>query len=140
MIVQTATTSFTEELLQGIHDFSTDTFKLALYTANADLSEATTAYTSSNEASGSGYTAGGITLTGAAITSSNGVSFVDFNDAVWTGIAVTARGALIYNSSKSNRSVAVLNFGADKTSTSTFTVEFPPATSTTAVLRINKGV
>ena len=140
MITQTATTSFTEELLQGIHDFSSDTFKIALYTANANIGADTTAYTTTEEISGAGYTAGGVTLSGVAVSSSSGVSFVDFNDAVWNPAAFTARGALIYNSSKSNRSVAVLNFGADKTSTSSFTVQMPSATATTALIRISKGV
>lgn len=139
MIIQTATTSFTEELLQGIHDFANDTFKLALYTVDASLGADTTAYTTTGETSGSGYTAGGVTLTGSVVSSSNGVSFVDFGDAVWSG-ALTARGGLIYNSSKSNRSVAILNFGADKTSTSTFTVQMPVASATTALIRISKGV
>lgn len=139
MITQTATTSFTEELLQGIHDFSSDTFKIALYTANANIGADTTAYTTTEEISGAGYTAGGVTLSGVAVSSSSGISFVDFSDAVWNPAAFTARGALIYNSSKSNRSVAVLNFGADKTSTSSFTVQMPSATATTALIRISKG-
>jgi hypothetical protein len=140
MITQTATTSFTTELLQGIHDFSTDVFKIALYTADATLGVDTTVYTSANETSGTGYVAGGLVLTGTAVSSANGVSFVDFADAVWNPGAFTARGGLIYNSSKSNRSVAVLNFGADKTSTSTFTVQMPAASATSALIRISKGV
>jgi hypothetical protein len=140
MITQTATTSFTTELLQGIHNFSTDVFKIALYTAGADLGVDTTAYNASNEVSGVGYVAGGINLTGVAVSSADGVSFVDFSDAVWNPSVFTARGGLIYNSSKSNRSVAVLNFGADKTSTSTFTVQMPAATATSALIRISKGV
>ena len=139
MITQTATTSFTEELLQGIHDFSNDTFKIALYTASADLGADTTAYTTTEEITGTGYTAGGVTLSGVAVSSSSGVSFIAFNNAVWNPATFTARGALIYNSSKSNRSVAVLNFGADKTSTSSFTVQMPSATATTALIRISKG-
>lgn len=140
MITQTATTSFTTELLQGIHDFSTDVFKLALYVATADLGANTTVYTASGEVAGAGYTAGGVVLTGTIVSSGNGVSFVDFSDAVWNPAAFTARGGLIYNSSKANRSVAVLDFGADKTSTSTFTVQMPAASSASALIRISKGV
>lgn len=140
MITQTATTSFTTELLQGIHDFSTDVFYLALYTADANLGVATTVYTSVGEASGTGYVAEGEELTGVTVSSANGVSFVGFTDVVWNPGVFTARGGLIYNSSKSNRSVAVLNFGADKTSTSTFTVQMPTASATSALIRISKGV
>ena len=140
MITQTATNSFLEELLQGVHDFSTDTFKIALYTASADIGAATTVYITTGEVVGFGYVAGGNTLSGASVGLSNGVSYVDFNDSTWAGASFTARGALIYNSSKGNRSVAVLNFGDDKTSTSSFTVQMPPATATTALIRVNKGV
>lgn len=140
MITQTATTSFTTELLQGIHDFSTDVFYLALYTADANLNEDTTVYTATNETSGTGYVAGGEALTVVSVSSASGVSFVDFSDVVWNPGVFTARGGLIYNSSKSNRSVAVLNFGADKTSTSTFTVQMPAALATSALIRISKGV
>lgn len=139
MITQTATNSFVEELLQGVHDFSTDTFKIALYAGDVSLDETTVSYTTTDEVSGTGYTAGGNILTGTVVSSSNGISFVDFSDAVWNPGAFTARGALIYNSSKSNRSVAVLNFGADKTSTSTFTVQMPAATASSALIRISKG-
>jgi hypothetical protein len=139
MITQTATTSFTTELFQGIHDFSTDVFKLALYDATADLGENTTAYTAAGEISGAGYITGGVTLTGVVVSSGSGVSYVDFADATWNPAVFTVRGGLIYNSSKSNRSVAVLDFGADKTATTFFTVQMPPATATTALIRINKG-
>jgi hypothetical protein len=140
MITQTATDSFLQELLQGIHNFANDTFYIALYTADADLGESTTVYTATEEISGSGYTAGGIALSGVSIGLANNIAFVGFNNAIWTPAAFTARGALIYNLSKSNRSVAVLNFGNDKTSTTTFTVQMPPATATTALIRISKGV
>jgi hypothetical protein len=140
MITQTATDSFLQELLQGIHDFANDTFYMALYTADADLGESTTAYTTTEEVSGVGYTAGGIALSGVSVGLSDNTAFVGFNNAVWSPAAFTARGALIYNLSKSNRSVAVLNFGNDKTSTTTFTVQMPPATATTALIRISKGV
>ncbi len=139
MIVQTATDSFMEELLLGIHDFSTDTFKLALYTANANIGADTTVYSSENETVGSGYAPGGNTMSGVTVSQSGGVAFVGFNNVAWPSASFTARGGLIYNSSKGNRSVAVLDFGDDKTSTTTFTVQMPPATATTALIRINKG-
>ena len=133
-IVQTQTTSFKKELYQGIHDLSTDTIKIALYTGNADLNEATTAYTTSNQVSASGYTAGGQVMTGVAISSSGSVAYVNWSNVSWTA-ALTARCALIYNASKANRSIAVLDFGADKTSTTTFTITMPANTSTTALIR-----
>lgn len=140
MIAQTLTNSFLQELLLGVHDFDTDTFKLALYTASASLDADTTIYSASNEISGTGYTAGGVALTGATVSSASGVSYVDFADASWSPAAFTARAALIYNSSKSNKAVAVLDFGSDKTATTTFTVQMPANTSADALIRINKGV
>lgn len=139
MITQTATTSFTTELFQGVHDFSTDTFYLALYDADATLGADTTTYTVTGEISGVGYTAGGIALTGIVVQSDNGVSFINFANATWSPAAFTTRGGLIYNLSKGNRSVAVLNFGADKTATSTFTVQMPASSATSALIRLNKG-
>jgi hypothetical protein len=133
-IVQTQTTSFKKELYQAIHDLSTDTIKIALYTGNADLNEATTVYSATNEVSGTGYTAGGQVMTGVAISSSGSVAYVNWNNASWTA-ALTARCALIYNASKGNKSVAVLDFGSDKTSTTTFTITMPANTSTTALIR-----
>lgn len=132
-IVQTQTTSFKKELYQAVHDFTTDTFKIALYTASADLNAATIAYSATNEVTGSGYSAGGIVLTGVVIGSSDYTAYVNFANAAF-GASVTARCALIYNSSKSNKSVAVLDFGADKTSSS-FTVTMPSTTATTALIR-----
>jgi hypothetical protein len=132
-IVQTQTTSFKKELYQAIHDFTTDTFKIALYTANADLNAATTAYSSSNEVTGTGYTAGGIVLTGVTVNASDYTAYVNFANAVF-GASVTARCALIYNSSKANRSVVVLDFGSDKTSTN-FTITMPANGATTALIR-----
>lgn len=140
MIAQTLTNSFLQELLLGVHDFDTDTFKLALYTASASLDADTTIYSASNEITGTGYTAGGVVLTGATVSSASGVSYVDFADASWSPAAFTARAALIYNSSKSNKAVAVLDFGSDKTATTTFTVQMPANTSADALIRINKGV
>ena len=133
---QTLTTSFKQQLLQGIHDFDTDTFKVALYTASADLNDTTTAYNvaTAGQVSGTGYTAGGAaTATSVSVTGT--VAFVNFGNVSWTA-ALTARGALIYNSSKSDKAVAILDFGADKTSTTTFTVTMPANTSTTALIRL----
>lgn len=132
-IVQTQTTSFKLELYQAIHNFTADTFKIALYTASANLNEATTVYSTDNEVSGSGYTPGGIALTGIVLGSENYTAYVNFANAVF-GASVTARCALIYNSSKANRSVAVLDFGADKTSTN-FTVTMPATTASAALIR-----
>jgi hypothetical protein len=133
-IVQTQTTSFKKELYQAIHDLSTDTIKIALYTGNANLNEDTTVYSATNEVVASGYTAGGQVMTGVAISSSGSVAYVNWDNVSWTA-ALTARCALIYNASKSNRSIAVLDFGADKTSTTTFTITMPANTSTTALIR-----
>ncbi len=132
-ILQTQTTSFKKELYQGIHDLTTDTLKIALYTANADLSEATNVYTTSGEVTGGSYTAGGVTLTGITINSSGFTAYVDFDNVVFNA-SVTARCALIYNSSQSNKSIAVLDFGSDKTSTN-FTITMPANTATAALIR-----
>ena len=135
MIVQTQTTSFKAELYQAIHDLTTDTLKLALYTASANLDASTTVYTTSNEITGTGYTAGGKIVTGAAISSSGYTAWVTFNNVIWTPAAFTTRCALLYNASKANRSIAVLDFGSDKTCTTTFTVVMPGDTATTALIR-----
>ena len=133
-IVQTQTTSFKKELYQAIHNLSTDTIKIALYTGNADLNEDTTVYSATNEVSGTGYTAGGETMTGVAISSSGYVAYANWNNVSWTA-ALTARCALIYNVTQGNKSIAVLDFGSDKTSTTTFTITMPANTSTTALIR-----
>jgi len=133
-IVQTQTTSFKKELYQGIHDLSTDTIKIALYTASTDLNSTTTAYSSTNEVVASGYTAGGQTMTGVAINSDGYVAYANWANVSWT-TAVTARCALIYNASKANRSVAVLDFGSDKTSGTTFLITMPANTATSALIR-----
>jgi hypothetical protein len=133
-IVQTQTTSFKKELYQAVHDLSTDTIKIALYTGNADLNEDTTVYSATNEVSGTGYTAGGETMTGVAISSSGYVAYANWNNVSWTA-ALTARCALIYNVTQGNKSIAVLDFGSDKTSTTTFTITMPANTSTTALIR-----
>jgi hypothetical protein len=136
MIVQTQTTSFKEELYEGIHDLLTDTLKMALYTSNADLNAATTVYTTDQEVSGTGYTAGGATVTNVTVQSSGTTAYVNFDNVQWPGASFTARGALLYNSSKSNRSIAVINFGSDKiVNNSIFTVTMPANTATTALIR-----
>jgi hypothetical protein len=135
-------TSFKQEVLQGIHNFTTstgDVFKLALYTDSAAFTAATTAYTATNEVGNSGsYAAGGGALTNVTPTTSGTTAFCDFNDLSFTSATITARGALIYNSSAAgDPTVAVLDFGSDKTSTAgTFTIQFPAADSSNAIIRI----
>jgi hypothetical protein len=136
MIVQTQTTSFKAELYEGIHDLIDDTIKIALFNANADLSASTTAYSTNQEVTGTGYTAGGNTLTGATVRSSGTTAYVSFDNTSWSSASFTCRGALIYNSSKANRSVAVLNFGSDKiVANGTLTIEFPTNDVTSAIIR-----
>jgi membrane-bound inhibitor of C-type lysozyme len=135
MIVQGQTTSFKKELYEAIHNFTTDTFKIALYTANATLNQDTIAYTATGEISGAGYTATGQTLLDPVVSSASGVAYISFDNISWTSASFTVRGALIYNSSKANRSVAVLDFGSDKVTSSTFTITFPANTSTSAIIR-----
>jgi O-acetylhomoserine/O-acetylserine sulfhydrylase-like pyridoxal-dependent enzyme len=132
-ILQTQTTSFKTELYTGVHNLATNTLKIALYTAAANLNETTTAYSSVNEVSGGGYTLGGVTLTGVTISSSGYTAFVDFADVVFNA-SVTARCALIYNVTQGNKSIAVLDFGSDKTSTN-FTITMPANTATAALIR-----
>ena len=136
-ISQAMCSSFKQQILLGEHDLDTDVLKIALYTSLATLGAATTAYSTSDEVVGAGYSAGGNTLAGATVSLSGTTAFVDFTDTSWTTATITARGALIYNSSKSNKAIAVLDFGSDKTSTAgTFTVQFPANTASDAVVRI----
>ena len=139
-ITQAMTTSFKQELMEGVHDFTTHTFKMALYTSSATLDATTTAYSATNEVSGTGYTAGGntLTVTGGAVSTSGTTAYIDFADTTWSTATITARGAVIYNSSVvGNPAVAVLDFGADKTSTAgDFTVSFPTADASNAIVRI----
>lgn len=132
-IVQTQTTSFKAELYEGVHDLLTDTIKIALYTVDATLNAETTVYTTANEVTGSGYTAGGVQMTGITIGSSGYTVFVDFDDVVFSA-AVTARCALIYNASQGDKSIAVLDFGSDKTSAN-FTITMPANSATAALIR-----
>jgi len=136
-ISQAMCTSFKAEILGGIQDLDTDVIKIALYTSAASLDAATTVYSTSNEVTGVGYSAGGNTLASPTISTSGTTAYVDFADSSWTTATITARGALIYNSSKANRSIAVLDFGSDKTSTAgTFTVQMPANTAADALIRI----
>ena len=140
-ITQALASSFKQELLQGVHNFSAstgDTFKIALYTSSATLSSATTAYTASGETTGTGYTAGGQSLTNLGVSLSGTTAYLSFDNVTWTTATITAAGALIYNSSKSNKAVAILSFGGSYSSTAgNFTVTFPANTSTTAIIILN---
>jgi hypothetical protein len=140
-ITQAVCNTFKSQLLGAVHDFdngSGQVFKLALYTSAANLSAATTVYTATGEVSNTGtYAAGGGALQNQQVSLDTGVAIVNFSDLSFTGVTLTARGALIYNTSASSASVCVLDFGADKTATSgTFTIQFPAFTSTAAILRI----
>ena len=146
-ITQAMCTSFKTELLQGVHNFYNGsgggsagtgaTFKLALYTSSATLDAATTAYATTNETPGTGYSAGGNSLTNVTTTSSGTTAFTDFADTTFSTSTITARGALIYNSTQSDKAVAVLDFGSDKSSSSgDFTIQFPTADSSNAIIRI----
>ena len=153
-ITQALCTSFKQEILQGIHNFTNgsgggtttstgtgNTFKIALFTSSASLGAGTTAYADSNQVSGTGYSAGGNTLTNVTPTTSSTTALVDFADTTWSSSSITARGALIYNSStaagSANRAVAVLDFGTDKTTSSgDFTITFPTADASSAIIRI----
>lgn len=137
MISQTQCTSFKAELYQGVHDLLNDTLKLALYTANADLGEATTVYTTVGEISGTGYTAGGLIVTGVTVLTSGRIAYVSFNNVAWSPANFTSRGALLYNASKGNKAIAVLDFGSDKTTTPLCVVVLPSNTPTSALLRSN---
>lgn len=145
-ITQAMCTSFKVEMLNGIHAFGTtvvragttaDTMKIALFTSSATLDSTTTAYSTSDETSGTGYVAGGNTLTTVAPASSGTTAFTDFTDTTWSTSTVTARGALIYNSTQSDKAVAVLDFGSDKSSSAgDFTIVFPTADASNAIIRI----
>ena len=138
MITAGLTNSFKEQLLLGVHDFSADIMKIALYTSAASLDGATTAYTTSNEITGTAYTAGGEVLTGATVTLTGTIAYVSFSNPTWNGSSFTTRGALIYNSSKANKSVGVLNFGLDQTTVNQqFQIQFPPNNAENALIRIS---
>ena len=137
-ITQAMCSSFKGELLGGTHDLDTDVIKIALYTSSAALSAATTAYAATNEVVGTAYVAGGNILGTPVISVTGTTGICDFADSTWATATITARGALIYNASKANRAIAVIDFGADKTSTAgDFTVIMPVAAAATAIIRIS---
>ena len=141
MIVQGQTTIFKQNLLCGLENFNTGSpyqYKIALYNANADLNDTTTAYTSSDEVTGGGYTATGenLTPTGLSLDTATNTAYVSFNNVTWSPASFTCRGALVYNST-TGAACFVLNFGSDKTATNSFTVQFPTANATNAILRIS---
>ena len=139
-ITQAMCTSFKKELLEAVHNFKLsggDTFKIALFTSSASLDATTTAYSTSNEVSGAGYSAGGNTLTRIDPATSGTTAFTDFANTTWSSATITARGAVSYNSTDSDKAVAVLDFGSDKSSSSgDFTIQFPTADSSSAIIRI----
>jgi len=138
-ITQALCNSFKQELLQGLHDLDGHTLKMALFTSSATLGATTTAYSTTNESSGTGYTAGGATLANVAVSLSGTTAFVDFDDVSFTSATISdAAGALIYNSSASNRAIAVIDFGATKSvSSGTLTITLPTASATTALIRVS---
>ena len=136
-IRQGLTTSFKEQILNGVHDLETDSLYIALYTALASLDETTTIYTAINEITGTGYVAGGNLLTNVTVKSADGVAYVDFSNPTWNPASFTARGALIYNSSKGNKSIAVLDFGSDKTTVIQFVITLPPDEASSAIIRLS---
>jgi len=139
-ITQTICDTFQRDLLLRFHDMEADVLKMALYSSSATLNANTTEYTTSGEVVGTNYTAGGATLTNVGVTLSGGVVYLDFDDVTWANVTLTARGALVYNSTRSNRSIFVLDFGSDKTKVaSNFIVQLPAPSTTTAILRITKG-
>ena len=133
-IQQTQTTSFKKELYQGVHNLETDAIYIALYTANASLDQNTTVYSSTNEVTATGYTAGGKLLLSPVVSSSGYTAYVSFANPSWSG-AITARCALLYNASKANKAIAVIDFGSNKTSTTTFTITMPANTADSALIR-----
>ncbi len=139
-IRQGLTTSFKLDMVNGRQNVASDALKIALYTAFADINENTTAYSATNEITGTGYTAGGQALSNVTVSStSDGIVYVSFSNPTWNPAQFTARGALIYNTTRSNASIAVLDFGSDKTQAgnNTFTVALPPDTASSALIRIN---
>ena len=138
-ITQAVCNSFKQELLQGLHDLDGNTLKLALYTSSATLDASTTAYSTTNESSGTGYTAGGETVTSVAVSLSGNVAFVDFADVSFTSATISdAAGALLYNSSVSDKAIAVIDFGSTKSVTGgTLTITLPSANASNALIRVS---
>jgi len=135
MIVQTLTTSFLVDMFEGLQSLTTDTIKMALYTADANLTANTTAYASTNEVTSANYTAGGAVCTNVTVNQSGGTVYVSFDNVSWTNVSFTSRGALIYNATQGNKSIAILNFGSDKTAGPNFVVTLPANTVTSALIR-----
>lgn len=137
MITQTQTTSFKRELYEGVHNLTSDVLMLALYTADAELGPDTTEYVADGEVVGDGYVAGGLMVSGVVVGSEGSTAYVNFSSVVWPPVSITFRGALLYNASKDNRAVAVLNFGSDKVANGTpVTVTLPASTAQTALIRM----
>jgi len=136
MIAQTITTSFKQNILQGVQDLSTDVLKIALYTGAASLDADTTIYTTLNEVVGTGYVAGGNLCSNVTINTSGTTVYVSFDNVQWTTVSFTCRGALIYNTSQGNKSIAILNFGSDKLAGPNFTVTLPANSASSALIRI----
>lgn len=136
-ITQTWVTSFKRQVLLGEHDLVNDTLKIALYTSAADLGPDTTVYSSTAEVSGAGYTAGGIVLTNVTVNQGNGIAYVDFDDPLWVGASFTTRGALIYNASKANKAIFVLDFGKNQTmANEQFQIAMPANNPTFALIKL----
>lgn len=137
MITAGLVTSFKSELLAGVHDLLTDNIKIALYDDTAVLDPGTTLYTTTGEVSSAGYTAGGLTLSGPIVSSGNGTGFAGFDDPIWYGTTFSVRGALIYNATKADKAIAVLNFGINQvTIAQDFKIQFPTTNAETALIRI----
>jgi hypothetical protein len=137
-ITQTWTTSFKRQVLLGEHDLDTDVLKIALYTSAANLGADTTIYTVSGETSGAGYTAGGIVLTNVTVNSGDGIAYVSFDNPTWAGASFTTRGALIYNSSKANKALFVLDFGINQTAVNAnFVIDLPANNPTFALIKLS---
>lgn len=136
MINQCQTVSFKAQILEGVHDLLVDQIKIALYTGNANLTVDTLIYDPTNEVVSANYTPGGEVLQNVSISKSGSTAYVNFSNVQWNNVAFTCRGALIYNASKGNKSIAVLNFGSDKSCSNTFTITMPANTVSTALLRI----
>ena len=137
-ITQAMCTQFKRDVMLGLHDLDTDTIKIALYTSSATLNATTTAYATTNEISGAGYTAGGVTLASASVVNNSTSGCFDSDDPSWTSATFTARGALIYNDTESDLAIAVLDFGGDFTvAGGTFKIVFPAQTASNAIVRID---
>lgn len=136
-ITQTWVTSFKRQLFLGEHDLDTDTLKIALYTSLANLGPDTTVYSATNEVVGTGYTAGGLVLTNVTVSQGNGIAYVDFDNPAWAGASFTTRGALIYNSSKANKAMFVLDFGMNQTAVNeNFVLDLPANNPTFAIIKL----